>query len=143
MVKKSKKQDKPHFYRYYNDTYGISVCVTFGTTQEWLSERFTFNDSVDGKCEPIPSSCDVFVEDSVINKTENYYCILVWFRSYDYCTANTMCHESFHVMNRIMRLFELTLSSDPCGNEHLAYLSGWIAERIDRAKQGLDKKYYK
>ena len=143
MATKTKKQDRPYFYRYYNDTYGISVCVTFGTTSEWLSERFTFNDSSDGKCEPMSPSCDAFVEDSVTNKAEKYYCILIWFKDRASCTANVMCHESFHVMNRIMRLFDLTLSPDPCGNEHLAYLSGWIAERINRARQDLDKKYYK
>lgn len=143
MEKKGKKQDKSHFYRYYNDTYGITMCVTFGTTPEWLSERFTFNDSPDSKCEPISPSCDAFVEHSVTNIAEKYYGILVWFKDRKSCTANVMCHESFHIMNRIMRLFDLTLNDDPMTNEHLAYLSGWIAERIDRAKQGLDKKYYK
>lgn len=143
MATKTKKQDRPYFYRYYNDTYGISVCVTFGTTPEWLSERFTFNSSSDGKCEPISPGYDAFVEDSVTNKSEKYYCILIWFKDHNSCTANTMCHESFHVMNRMMQIFDLTLNPDPHGNEHLAYLSGWIAEKINRAKQDLDKKYYK
>lgn len=82
-------------------------------------------------CEPPEIEYGGVTYGDAVRKSDDVYGILVSFKRTKYMTVNACCHEASHACDAI----ESTIDMEH-GGEASAYLIGWIAECINKARQG-------
>ena len=59
--------------------------------------------------------------------------IIVFIREDEGLSINTVAHEAYHLVDSVMDLCGVDYGGS---NEHVAYLVGWVAEKITECYQG-------
>lgn len=67
----------------------------------------------------------------VMEKTTNYYGVLIIFKSKKYMDIKSICHESSHAAKFLFK----HIGADVEEHEPFEYLIGWIAECCDKVKK--------
>lgn len=118
----------------FETVYGVDVVVANkAVTVEDLRELYTYSDGYELEdnttYEAVTCTCK--------NKETNRYVILVWYRSMILLKGenvkmryiNAAAHEAFHVVNDLMDFSNEKIDPKK-GNEFMAYMIGYFAERI-------------
>ena len=117
---------KRGYYEYKNGIYPLKLWVHIGKD---LKE--TIDAEFDG-CEPPNDGYDGVVYDKVVRKSDDMYGVLASFKCVKDMTMSVCCHEASHACDAI----ENTIGMEH-GGEASAYLLGWIASCINKARLGI------
>lgn len=118
---------KKGYYEYDPVIYHRKVWVHIGTDfKELASEVFAGELIFDDKM------CNGAVFDEVIRKSDDKYGILATFPSAKEMTMKVCSHEASHVCDDIEKAIGMEH-----GGEASAYLLGWIADCINKARLGI------
>lgn len=120
-----------NLYRFDLEIYPRILFVLIGMDDKAVKEYFS-NINVDD-LQPLPSdTSDACTYQFVRERETRNLGALVVFKSRKCMDIKTITHESFHVLDAFVK--DLDLDHDGTNNEHLAYLLGWIASKIEEAK---------
>ena len=118
---------KKGYYEYDPVIYPRKVWVHIGTNfKELASEIFEGELIFDDK------TCDGAVFEEVIRKSDDKYGILATFPSSKKMTMEVCSHEASHICDAIEKAIGMEH-----GGEASAYLLGWIASCINKARLGI------
>lgn len=118
------KINKKGYYEYTNGIYPRKLWVHIGKDLNEILEEF------DG-CELPEMEYGGVTYGDAVRKSDDVYGILVSFKRTQYMTVNACCHEASHACDAIESAIDMEH-----GGEASAYLIGWIAECINKARQG-------
>ena len=114
---------KRGYYEYENGIYPRKLWVHIGRDLKEVVDAEFYG------CEAPNRDYGGITYDNAVRKSDNVYGILVTFKSAKDMTMNPCCHEASHVCDAI---------EDAIGMEHggeaSAYLIGWIASCINKAR---------
>lgn len=121
---------KKGYYKYDPVIYPRRLCVAIGMSQEDANKCF---EGRNGEVLAVDFSYyDAMTYDNVREKVDKKFCLFVNFASKDSMRMGVCCHEASHVCDAI---------EDAIGMEHggepSAYLIGWIASCINKARLGV------
>ena len=121
---------KKGYYEYDPVIYPRLLCVAIGMSQEDANKCF---EGRDGKVLKVDfSNSDAITYDTVREKENKRLCSFINFASKDSMKMGVCCHEASHACDNI---------EDDIGMEHggepSAYLIGWIASCINKARLGI------
>lgn len=117
---------KRGYYEYGNEVYPRKLWVHIGKDlPELISAEFDGCDPPDGEYEGV-------AYDKVSRKADGRYGVLVSFKCVKGMTMKVCCHEASHACDAI----EAGIGMDH-GGEASAYLMGWIASCINKARLGI------
>lgn len=114
---------KKGYYEYTNGIYPRKLWVHIGKDLKELIEA-----EFDG-CDPPDKDYGGVTYDNAVRKSDNAYGILVSFKCAKDISMKYCCHEASHVCDAIESAIEMEH-----GGEASAYLIGWIAECINKAR---------
>lgn len=135
---------KPNVYSHKCDIYPIQLDVIFDIDCiEYLNSTYGWVENPEASFVKEDTDAYGLTYDLLYNKNTNKRTVLVVFDGIP--KPAQMAHESFHIMNAVMK--EVGLDIDlgrHAGNEHLAYIIEWavecICESIDKEKKCKKKK---
>jgi len=116
---------KRGYYEYKNGIYPQKLWVHIGKDLEDVIDA-----EFDG-CEPPNDGYDGVAYDKVTRKSDDWLGVLVSFKSAKDMTMGVCCHEASHVCDAIEEAIDMEH-----GGEASAYLMGWIASCINKARLG-------
>ena len=117
---------KKGYYEYENGIYPQRLWVHIGKDLPEL-----INAEFDG-CNPPNDGYDGVSYDKAIRKRDDRYGILVSFKSTKVMTMRVCCHEASHACDAIENGIDMEHGDEPS-----AYLIGWIASCINKARLGI------
>lgn len=117
---------KKGYYEYENGIYPQKLWVHIGNDlPELIDAEF------DG-CEPPRNGYVGIAYDEAIRKNDDIYGILVSFKSTKIMTMSVCCHEASHACDAIESGIDMEHGGEPS-----AYLMGWVASCINKARLGI------
>lgn len=124
-------KEKSGFYRFPTPLYEMNVVVAFGVDNiKKIGETFKFN-TEKGRENLLNNNDYLGFTNFAIDENGDKV-VLVVFPTRKDCTTKTLCHEAFHAMDYMASEYGLDFNPHG-GNEHLAYLIGYIASNIAKA----------
>ena len=121
---------KRGYYKYDPVIYPRKLCVAIGLAQEDANKCFEGRDGellkVDFK------DSDAITFDCVMEKASKKYCSFVNFANKSAMTMNICCHEASYVCDAIEEDIGMEHGGEPS-----AYLIGWIASCVNKARLGI------
>ena len=122
---------KKGYYEYDQPIYPHKLCVAIGVKYDDISKCFSNYDGSDIE-EYDFKRCDGYTYWGCMAKNDRRKCILLLFENTKCMTMNTCCHEVTHACEHIEE--EIGMEH---GGEASAYLTGWIASCINKARLGI------
>jgi len=120
---------KRGYYKYDPVIYPRLLCVGIGLSQEDANKCFLGNN---GKFLEVDfRGSDAMTFGNVQEKAFNKLCSFVNFANKAAMTMNVCCHEASHVCDDIEKVIGMEHGGEPS-----AYLLGWIASCINKARLG-------
>lgn len=121
---------KKGYYEYDPVIYPRMLCVAIGMNQEDANKCF---EGRNGEVLKVDfSNSDAITYDTVREKANKRLCAFINFASKDSMKMRCCCHEASHACDNI----ENDLGMEH-GDEPSAYLIGWIASCINKARLGI------
>ena len=117
---------KKGYYEYSNGIYPRKLWVHIGR------DLYELIDSCFDECEPPDADYGGVTYDKAIRKQDKAYGVLVSFKCIKDMTMNVCCHEASHACDAIESAIDMKH-----GGESSAYLIGWIASCINKARLGI------
>lgn len=119
------------YYEYDQPIYPHLLCVGVGLQFEDAKKAFLNNDGTDIE-EYEFGKCDGFTYYGLHVIRDGRKCVLVLFSGKNAMRMNVVCHESSHACDAIENDIEMEHGGEPS-----AYLIGWIASCINKARLGI------
>ena len=121
---------KKGYYKYNPVIYPRQLCVAIGMSQEDANKCF---EGRNGEVLAVDFfNSDAITYDNVMEKVDKKFCSFINFASKDSMRMGVCCHEASHACDAI---------EDAIGMEHggepSAYLIGWIASCVNKARLGV------
>lgn len=121
---------KKGYYKYDPVIYPRQLCVAIGMSQEDANKCF---EGRNGEVLAVDFfNYDAITYDNVMEKVDKKFCSFINFASKDSMRMGVCCHEASHACDAI---------EDAIGMEHggepSAYLIGWIASCVNKARLGV------
>ena len=137
MMKLNKAQKKK-IHRYHNDVYPLNLYVASGEDLDIINGFFDFYWTVESMREGVPNTNSLTDDGSalgltclVVEKKTGSKGVLVVLEDLTEQTyqeqINTIAHESGHVTTAICQYLGIPTPTYDGGDEHFAYLLGWVA----------------
>ena len=121
---------KKGYYEYDPVIYPRLLCVAIGMNQEDANRCFEGRNNEILKVDF--SDSDAMTFDEVRKKSNKKFCSLINFASKDSMRMGVCCHEASHACEAIEYAIGMKHGGEPS-----AYLIGWIASCINKARLGI------
>lgn len=112
-------------YRLVVPMYEVVVYLAF--SPEAIEKKFTVSDVCEGRC----------AEVAVMTRDDGYKMVYIVINNPDKM-QNTITHECIHAAWRVLDLVGIEVDSD--NHEALAYVAGWLADKIENKLAAEDVK---
>lgn len=122
---------KKGYYEYDQPIYPHLLCVGVGLQFEDAKKAFLNNDGTDIEKYDFVGG-DGFTYYGTHVRNTGRKCVLVLFSGKNAMRMNAICHEASHVCDAIESSIEMKHGGEPS-----AYLIGWIASCINKARLGI------
>ena len=121
---------KKGYYEYDPVIYPRMLCVAIGMNQEDANKCF---EGRNGEFLRVDfSNTDAMTFGNVREKANKKFCILINFASKNTIRMGVCCHEASHACDAIEGAIDMEHGGEPS-----AYLIGWIASCINKARLGI------